>query len=620
MRKLLFYAVSLFGLVQLAQAQATRIHPDPSQGQTNAAKSESYSVLCAGEGNPQTVDLKWRPILYTKFQSFEPQSPDEELIEAVKEEKLAVKRASYVGIGIESTSTVTPEVGTNFLGNVNNGSSPLDNGIAVSNGGIIVSVANATLEIDNAAGTNLYYNDLASFINDVSISNVCDPIVSYDKQADRFVMFVQECSGNSSNSYIFLFFSKTNNPATGGWWKYKITGDPRSDASWFDYPKMAISDNEICVTGNLFSNTGTFRQAVAYQVTKSSCYAGGALNYSLWYNFSGAPFTLLPVTDGQGLSFTPGFFLVSTDNSGASTVNLYDLTDDRTGSPVINYYSVATTAYSPAADSDQLGTSCQLDNGDCRALSGFYQNGYIHFVFHSDIGNGWNGINYNRMNLNSSIVNQSILYGSSGNFDYSYPSVASFSNTVSDLSVMIGFGRVSSAVYPQVRVVNCDNGLNFSGSTLVKASDSYVSYTSTTKERWGDYTGISRRHNSATPSVWMNGMYGTNSNKWNTWIAEIHGQGSVAIEPLGSTIGVKAYPNPIQNHFALEFVLDEETDLEIKLIDNLGKVVQHLYSGKGRSGHNVFTFNQEGLESGTYYLQILNRSTLLKNEKIIVVH
>ncbi len=150
----------------------------------------------------------------------------------------------------------------------------------------------------------------------------------------------------------------------------------------------------------------------------------------------------------------------------------------------MNYYSVPTGSYAPSGDASQSGTSCLLDNGDCRALSGFYLNGIIHFVFHSDIGGGWNGINYNGLNA-SSKTNQSSTFGSVGNADYSYPSVVSYAKSQSDPTVMIGFGRSSANMFPEVRVVNCDISMNWSSSALVKASSDYVSYSSTTKERWG---------------------------------------------------------------------------------------------------------------------------------------
>lgn len=614
--------LAFIGLSTFSQEQ--KIMLDESKKLGSATKSEMFTIECSGEVNTPSADLKWKPILTKKvYKSFRPKVPDYELIEQIKSEKLLIKQQNTQKTqdDFEFSKTVTPIVGTNFLGNINNGSSPLDNSIAISNGGIIVSVANNTIEIDNISGSNLYYNDIATFFNDPQITTVCDPVVLYDKIADRFIFFFQECSGNSANSYIAICFSKTNNPATGGWWKYKLTGNPLNNNSWFDYPKIAISNNELYITGNLFNNSSVFQQAILYQIQKAAGYSGGSLNWQYWYNISGSPFTLLPVGSGQGLSYGPGCFLVATAAGGASTIKLYDLTDDMTATnEQLNYYSISTTAYSPAANASQLGTSCLLDNGDCRTLSGFYLNGIIHFVFHSDIGSGWNGINYNRLTV-STTSNQSSMFGLSGSYDYSYPSVSSFATSTTDKSVMIGFGRASSSIYPEVRVVNCDNAMNWSGSTLVKSSSSYASYTSTTTERWGDYTGTTRKHNSSTPSIWMSGMYGTTSNLWNTWIAEIHDNSTTGTEDiLENTNNLKIYPNPIAESFTIAFTLSENTNLEISIFDISGRIVKELYKGKGLQGDNIFSFNKANLSTGTYFLIIQNNSNIIKNEKIIITN
>lgn len=613
-------ACLLFWFACSSIAQSSRSHPDIRQRLGGASHSPIYTVACAGEANAQTSDLKWRAVLKHKPIRIQHSIPDEAYIRELKAEKLALKRSRDHVDNTESMGRiVVPEVGTNFLGNLNDGSSPLDNSIAVSDGGIIVSVANATLEIDNVNGINLYYNSLATFINDAQVSSVCDPFVLYDRSADRFILFVQS-SDDPWDSHIFVFFSKTNNPASDGWWKYKFTGDPLGDGSWFDYPKVAISNNELYVTGNLFSTGGTFRQSVIYQIDKQNGYLGNTLNWQYWHNISGSPFTLLAVGNGYGQNYGPGCLFVATSASGSSNIKVYDLTDDIGGNPSLNYYTVNTTSYSPAADAAQLGTSCLLDNGDCRALSGFYQNGVIHFVFHSDIGSGWNGINYNRLTV-SSLTNQSKMFGNQGSYDYSYPSITPFSTTPTDKSVMIGFGRSSSTIYPEMRVVNCDNSMVFSGSVLVKGSTSYVSYTNSSKERWGDYTGAARRHNSSSPSIWMSGMYGNSQSKWNTWIAEIHPSVSVSSEgslDAAESTGVVVYPNPIVDHFSLTFSLEVKTSLQITLVDVSGKTLAVLYEGLGFRGENIFTFNQASLSSGTYFLQIFGNSKVILHEKIIV--
>lgn len=589
---------------------------DKSKIAGSASKSQIIATPLFGEAKTESADLKWRPSLVNKCIAREPKVPNYELIEKMKVDKMILKKESMTrknGNSEQGTQSVTPVVGASYLGNLNNSLSPLDNSMAISNGNWIVSVANATIEYDYN-GNTYYYQNITSFLNDPDITNVCDPVVIYDAGMDRFIFFVQECSSNSSNSFIFLCFSKTNDP-NDGWWIYKITGNPLNDDSWFDYPKLAVSTNEAYVSGNLFDNSGNFNQAILFQLDKFAGYAGQVLNWQIWFGISGNPFTLLPVSWGQGGSYGPGCYLVATNSSGNSTIQLYDLTEDMSGSPSLDLYNVSTDSYSPAADAAQLGTTVLLDNGDCRALSGFYLDGIIHFVFHSDYGNGWNGINYNRLSV-SSLTNESSMFGLSGSYDYSYPTVVSYATTTTDKSVMIGFGRSSSTIYPQERVVNCDDAMNWSNSTLVKSGSGFVSYTGN-PERWGDYTGSSRKHNQA-PRIWMTGSFGTTSNVWNAWNAEIYDPFIATAETTMPNKGVKVFPNPVIETFSVEFNLDNAEYIDIDIIDANGKIVKDIYNGKANSGINAFTFNKTNLSGGTYYLIIHGETTIIKNEKIII--
>lgn len=624
MRKLFTQTILIYILSINVYAQNFERKPkiDDTKKLGSAIKSAEFTLQRSGETNTQSADLKWLPILTNKCLSHEPKEPNEELLEDIKREKTKNKFSKNANrtSGENSTLSVTPLIGTNYLGNENNGNSPMDNSIAISNGGWIVTVANTTIEVDDITGANTYYNDIATFFNDNTITNVCDPVVIYDSGADRFIFFAQECSGQSSNSNLLICFSKTNNP-NNGWWTYKLTGNPLNNSKWFDYPKIAVSNNELYITGNLFSNNpgGVFDQALIYQIQKTNGYAGGSINWQFWSGISGSPFTLLPVSYGHYGNYGPGCFLVATNTSlPSSSIQFYDLTDDMSASnEQLNYYSIPTSAYTMAGNAAQLGTACLLDNGSCRALSGFYLNGIIHFVFHSDIGSGWNGINYNRLNV-SAQTNQSSTFGAAGSFDYSYPSVVSYASLPTDASVMIGFGSSSPSVYPQMRVVNCDNSMNWSNSTIVKSSSSYVSYTSTSKERWGDYTGTTRKHNSTNPSIWMNGMFANASNTWDTWVAEIHANQVGINENKKEEEKLKVYPNPVFESFSIEFTLETTTPLTIEVKDVAGKVVKQLFAGKANQGLNHFSFNKANLAAGTYFLVISNPSSIIKNEKIII--
>jgi hypothetical protein len=620
--RLIFFTCVLYvSYLNTSKTYAQEVKPlmDTSKILGKALKSQIETSPCLGSTSEKSSDLKWLPILVKKKEmtEFHPETKNEELLEEIKSGKQKNKIESK-GSNEGTTLKSTPVIGSNWLGNLNDGSTPMDNHMAISNNGIIVSVSNTILEIDDSQGTLLYYNDLASFFNVPSIQEVCDPVVIYDNQQDRFILFFQESSGTAAGSKLCICFSKSNNPANDGWWKYAITGNPLNDGSWFDYPKMGISTNELYISGNLFYESGGYNESVLYQINKASGYTGSGLDWNYWYNISGSPFTLLPVSYGQTGGYGPGCYLVSTESAGDNIIHLYDLTDDLHNNASLNHYVVSTTSYSPAADANQQGSNDLLDNGDNRTQSGFYLNGLIHFVFHSDINNGWNGINYNRLNV-SALTNTSSTFGMSGTFDYSYPSIASFGTNVNDKSVMISFLRSGSSIYPQCNVVNCDNNMNWSASTIVKEGENFVGQMSSSTERWGDYTGACRKYNSTSPKVWVNGMFGNIDNVWDTWIAEI-GVNSSGINEISKENKVKIYPNPIIHQYHLEFESNQAENIEILLLSSEGKQIQNLYKGMTFIGKNAFSFNQGALETGEYFLVVKTSQNQIRiNEKIIIV-
>jgi len=99
--------------------------------------------------------------------------------------------------------------------------------------------------------------------------------------------------------------------------------------------------------------------------------------------------------------------------------------------------------------------------------------------------------------------------------------------------------RTGADIYPQFRVVTCDNDFDWSGSLLVRAGDSYVNFNNSSEERWGDYSGISRRHNSSDIEVWVSGCYGEDfdngsTNVLSTWIAKISTAGNTQQAPIAN--------------------------------------------------------------------------------------
>ena len=614
-----------FLTIHVSQAQVLKIKPaDVGQNiQTQAGiKSPAIASSLFKEISHTTSGSKWATSVRPTFS----REHGNELVRQIKKSKLQAKLDSYQPTEEPQNTerAVHPAIGTNFEANWSIEGTPPDNTLAISNGGYIITANNDGVEYYTSSGSFLYFDYWPDFFNDNSLTaSIFDPKVIYDSGSDRFVLVVLHGS-NANNSKVLVCFSKTNNPQDG-WWIYALTGNPLNNNCWLDYPGLGVSNNEIYITGNLFQGN-SFNQAVLYQIPKAPGYAGNSLDWQYWSDLSNDPydaFTLVPASYGYEGNYGPGIYLVSNESSGANAIRFWDLTDDMSGAPELNTYLISTTEYSPAADALQSGSNDQLDNGDCRIQNAFYLNGIVHYVFHSDIGEGWNGINYNRLNTGS-FTNQSATLGLQGSFDYAYPAVVPFSTSQNDKSVMIAFLRSSQDIYPQVRVVNCDNNLQWSPSTLVKEGETFVNFLND-EERWGDYTGIARRHNSSGGRIWLAGCYGADittqgvDNTWKTWVAEVYAGATVGLADQTTVRDFSVFPNPTYDMVNILFTTDLRELTTITLYDVEGRIIKVLYKDTPRIGENRLTFNKGALAAGSYLVSISTSTKILKNETIVIL-
>ncbi len=615
---------NLFG--QHSFATPASLAPEASKEANAGQHSQIYQASLLGEAGVNQIVTKWGI-------NFKPRSsrvhPEGELKE-LKKNKTALKLNSLTADesnAEKKNSASPPIIGSNFEGNWSVVSHPPDNNIAISNGGKIVSVNNDGVEYYDQSGNLLYLDNWSDFINDNSLtSTIYDPVIQYDSQADRFVLAVLHGT-SPSTSKVLVLFSKSNDPASG-WNYYSLSGNPLNDGSWFDYPKLGISDQEIFICGNLYDNNDNFNQSIIYQVEKSQGYSGSSLNWQYWFNLSATPFpafTLVPTTYGQQGNVGPGMLFVSTRPGGESKVRLWQITDYINNNPALNSFTANVTTYSPAGDAFMPNTNRVLDNSDCRILHAFYLNDIVHYVFNTDVNQGWNGIHYNRLDIQN-LTNQTATLGKAGVEDYSFPVVASFATQVSDPTVMISFLHCSQSVFPSTSVVMCDANMQWSQPTLIKAGTTYIDFLAGNKQRWGDYNGMSRKHNSSTPVVWSATSYATDivtssgslPNTYKTWIAQIQGS-SVSTEELENTTPVvSVYPNPVTEKFSIEIDLESREEIRIELVDIHGKTVKVLYQDRPKSTQNKLSFNKAALSSGQYILKVTNQEKLLFNEKIII--
>jgi hypothetical protein len=615
-------ALVLLGSIALAQYQKVQISNEVAKKYQLPLNPKKSNIMTVKEVRSSNLDRnlpEWNSnLIGFAFIHELPEEVQKEIADKTQQ-KINNLKGNYPDEPAGSVLSA-PIIGTNFSANVYAGFTPPDNSLAISNGGYIVSVVNSNLQYYDMNGNNLYSSSFTNFFNDPSLTGMLyDPCVLYDSGSDRFFMVILHTTA-SATSKVVCCFSKSNNP-NDGWYYYKLTGNPLGNGCWFDYPKIGVSNNEVYVTGNLFFDNGSNCESVIYQITKAGGYNGGNLGWQYWHNISNSPFTMVPASYGQQGNYGPGIYLVSTHASGnTKEIDFYEITDDLTGSPQINAYTVAAT-YNLAGNALQNGTSVVLNTDDTRVFSAFYLNGIVHFTFHSQRTANYYGIDYNRLTV-SSLSNWNSNFGADG-YDYCYPAVASFGTSSTDKSVMIAFSRSSSTIYPETRVVYFDDTGNSSSSTLLKTGETYVDVLqSNGVTRWGDYTGISRKQDASSPEIWMSGCYGAlqaNENALNTWIGQITGV-SFGV-PGNKTLPaerMKVFPNPAFDVFNLEFFMDSRSPVEIVINDVSGNLVKLLLKDMAEEGRNLFTFNKGALTKGIYFLQVRSGKKIIADEKIVI--
>ncbi len=565
----------------------------------------------------------------------------------IKAAKAALKRsAGSIGaapLNDARTTASAPAVGANFAANGSLVGTPADNSVAISNSGQVVSVNNDGVFFSAASGSGSSYTYWTDFFTGLpSSAYIYDPRVIYDPVADRFIIVILN-GYTSAESDVIVLFSKTSTPATGGWNQYAIPGNILGNGTWLDYPNIGISGQDLFITGNLFTDGGSFDQSIIYQVGKAAGYADASLNYAYFSGLSTSPygaFSIVPATHAFGSSTDAGIYLLSNNTGGASSVRLWHINANLTSSPTLSSTTVTVPFYSPPADAFQPSGGDQLSTGGCRVQEAFLLDGFLHAVFNTDVGSGYSGVYYLRLNVNNNTA-QAATYGEAdAGVDVAYPCLASASRLLQNppsKSVIIGFCRASSGSFPSIGAVNCDNAMAFSAPVTVQTGTSIVDYSAGSgTERWGDYTHAQRRFNSNPARVWIGASYGTNisaggstfTEKYRTRIAEL-----ISTDTVGSAAGLEegasaasrseaaVYPNPLAGPALLRigFTNPAQGVVVIQLHDATGRTVRTLHRGHLRAGSHLLAFNEGALSGGTYTITIAAGDQMLHREKLVVV-
>lgn len=514
--------------------------------------------------------------------------------------------------------------GISINGNDHDGIPP-DNHLAVGDNGYIVSVANSTVKMFDSTGKQLRNMKLSAFANnDASLNFVFDPRVIYDPVARRYIMVFLN-GGTPSTSTVVICFSTTSNP-TQTWKIYKLAGNFLKDDSWFDYPSIGISKNEVFVSGNLFyGSNNSFNRAIILQISKQPGYSGATtLKYQYWTDlqddYGVAVFSPVPASHGQDGEVGPEMYFVSTPSRGGDFVQITTISNELSD-PNVTY-----TCEEVLIDKFDVPSNGRMKNAgnkfvrtnDCRTQDAFMMNKTLFFTFHgTNTSSIYSRIYFGKYHVKDRKIKMTSL--GLNLYHYCFPALASFGNDTTDEAVVFGFLSTSTSTFPDCRYVLCDKNMGWTNSFLIYQGTTFFSNLSGTQtERWGDYTGTVREPRRPIPTVWVHACYPSTSGKYANRVAEIRGIGVKSEDPETPAIYTEVFPNPAEETFNVRFSGPGKGAYQLKLLDAQGRLVKTLSVFNSGEGNHTLSFTKGSLPAGIYFVEIEWNQKSLSIEKVVI--
>jgi hypothetical protein len=523
-------------------------------------------------------------------------------------------------------TAVNPIIEKSWAGNTNNGT-PLDNDIAVSNDGIIISAVNSNIRCFDDTGKFIYNRALNSLAGLGGFAYTSDPRVLYDPNSDKFIL-VFFTGNTSSTSLIYVGFSQTNQP-NGLWNFYSLNGNSFNDSTWSDYPIISMNNNDLFMTFNqVKDNIGWqfgFKQSVIWQIDKASGFGGGPLQYTLWdslMNNNGLNYRNICPAKKQITNMGNDMYFVSVRNVDVSNDSVFMFHIDNTQQSGLAQISTKVAKsninYGMPPNAKQAAGQYLMTN-DGRILAAVEEFDRIYFGTNSvnpAFANA--GVYLGEIKNISTIPTVTANLFSEINKEYGYPSMTFVGGGANEHRILYHFLHCYRDSFSGTSIMYKNDAGDFSDIISVKDGVTVTNSLVDSNERWGDYTNIQKMYNN--PSIsFMAGSYGTN-NGCRTWIGKIFNTEFPADIPLNEKTKSASiiYPNPVpEAFFNTIFDLTETQNVRCSILDVNGKLIQHLLEKNCTKGKNQFSFNINPLSTGNYILTVKGDKGFLYSEKLI---
>jgi hypothetical protein len=437
-----------------------------------------------------------------------------------------------------------------------------------------VQTVNDNLAVFDKATKAVVYGPVPENILWVGFGGGCetnndgDPVVVYDKAADRWI--VSQFSVSSTPYLQCVAVSQTND-ATGAWNRYAF-----SYASFPDYPKMGVWPDAYYTTFNMF-NGNTLLGANLCAYNRAAMLAGNAATQQC-FQLASSFGSVLPA-DLDGLTQPPAGSPNYLVNFGTNSLNLWKFHVDwatPANSTLSAPTSIPVASFSPACAGGicvpQSGTKKQIDSlGDRLMFRLAYRNFGTNeslVVSHSvRVGTGKSqqtGVRWYELRSpgTTPVVYQQSTYSPDTALFRWMPSIA----MDGDGNIAVGYSTSSSAAFPSIAYTGrlATDTLSTMGTEVVMTAGGGAQ----SGNRWGDYSAMT-----VDPSddctFWYTNEYlvaaANLTNKWSTSIGSFKFP-SCGVTGAPAKLEFKVQPNA-------SYTSGGNIMVKVAVEDSAGKVV-----------------------------------------------
>jgi len=392
----------------------------------------------------------------------------------------------------------------------------------------VVNVFNTSIQFFTKAGALTFDTSLATFFAGLTPANATfDPKVLYDQHNDRWIVVTLEvvdggAGAASDTSLVLVAVSDDSNP-NGSWTVTEINTKISIGGlqHWLDYPGLAVDDEAIYITGNMFrfrdgsptaGQNGGVRLIVIDKGVVGGFYDGGAVSASIFDPYAGGGFatTSQPAHIYGSTTGNTGTWLVSysglsndfgTPDSGEFFQSVR-IDNPLTAPAFFQEFIVLgniENATVPIPDAPQSGGGIAIDSGDRRALDAVWRDNNLYFTTEFLPTTGTDSGQATVLWTSLSTVGATLFVSDIGIIGGEEIGVGTYTSYGSiavnaDGGVAIGFTASSPNIFPSSYFVN-KSPTDALGSTrtpkLIRAGQSNYLRTFGGSNRWGDYSATS---------------------------------------------------------------------------------------------------------------------------------